>query len=51
MKGFVSEELQGLTFELKKHFRSVQRTRPEATRQGSSEFYFCAKDFYSNPAN
>jgi 23S rRNA (uridine2552-2'-O)-methyltransferase len=51
MKGFVSEELQGLTLELKKHFRSVQRTRPEATRQGSSEFYFCAQDFYSSPAN
>lgn len=45
-KSFVSQELHPFTLELKTHFRSVQRTRPEATRQGSSEFYFFAKDFH-----
>jgi 23S rRNA (uridine2552-2'-O)-methyltransferase len=45
VKSFISEELQAFTLELKKCFSSVQRTRPEATRQGSSEFYFYAKDF------
>ena len=50
-KGFVNQELHTFTLELKKHFHSVQRTRPEATRQGSSEFYFFAKDFHVNPNN
>ncbi len=45
LKSFVNEELQAFTLELKKHFAAVQRTRPEATRQTSSEFYFCAKGF------
>jgi 23S rRNA (uridine2552-2'-O)-methyltransferase len=45
MKSFISDELQSFTLELKKCFSSVQRTRPEATRQGSSEFYFYARDF------
>jgi len=45
VKSFISDELQVFTLELKKWFSSVQRTRPEATRQGSSEFYFYAKDF------
>jgi 23S rRNA (uridine2552-2'-O)-methyltransferase len=49
VKSFVSQELQTFTLELKKHFRSVQRTRPEATRQGSSEFYYLAKGFHGNP--
>ena len=48
-KGFVNQELHTFTLELKQHFHSVQRTRPEATRQGSSEFYFFAKDFHVNP--
>ena len=48
-KGFVDQELHTFTLELKQHFHSVQRTRPEATRQGSSEFYFFAKDFHVNP--
>lgn len=47
-KGFVNQELHTFTLELKQHFHSVQRTRLEATRQGSSEFYFFAKDFYMN---
>src|SRR4249920_9333 len=46
VKGFVNQELHTFTLELKQHFHSVQRTRPEATRQGSSEFYFFAKDFH-----
>ena len=45
VKSFISDELQAFTLELKKSFSSVQRTRPEASRQGSSEFYFCAKNF------
>ena len=50
-KGFVNQELHTFTLELKQHFHSVQRTRPEATRQGSSEFYFFAKDFHVNSNN
>ena len=46
IKSFVSNDLHGFTLELKKSFRVVDRTRPEATRRVSSEFYFCAKDFY-----
>jgi 23S rRNA (uridine2552-2'-O)-methyltransferase len=49
VKSFVNEELQTFTLELKRLFSSVQRTRPEATRQGSSEFYFFAKGFHENP--
>jgi 23S rRNA (uridine2552-2'-O)-methyltransferase len=45
-KSFVNQELHTFTLELEKHFHSVQRTRPEATRQGSSEFYFFAKGFH-----
>jgi 23S rRNA (uridine2552-2'-O)-methyltransferase len=48
IKSFVSQDLRVLTDELKRHFSSVQRTKPEATRQGSSEFYFFAKGFHSN---
>ena len=51
VKGFVNQELHTFTLELKQHFHSVQRTRPEATRQGSSEFYFFAKDFQVNLNN
>ena len=46
VKSFVNDELHAFTAEIKKFFRSVQRTRPEATRQASSEFYFYAKDFH-----
>jgi 23S rRNA (uridine2552-2'-O)-methyltransferase len=49
VKSFVNEELHAFTLELKQRFHSVQRTRPEATRQGSSEFYFCAQKFHANP--
>lgn len=46
IKSFIGNELHAFTLVLKSHFRVVERTRPEATRQGSSEFYFCAKDFF-----
>ena len=45
VKSFVSNELQTFTAELKGHFGAVQRTKPDATRHGSSEFYFYAKGF------
>ena len=45
VKSFISEDLQLFSAELKQHFTAVQRTKPEATRQGSSEFYFFAKGF------
>jgi 23S rRNA (uridine2552-2'-O)-methyltransferase len=45
VKSFVSEDLQTYTTELKNHFTLVQRTKPEASRQGSSEFYFYAKGY------
>ena len=46
IKSFISNDLHAFTLELKRYFRVVERTRPEATRQASSEFYFCAKDFF-----
>lgn len=45
VKGFISPDLQTITGELKQHFKAVQRTKAEATRQGSSEFYFYATGF------
>jgi 23S rRNA (uridine2552-2'-O)-methyltransferase len=45
IKSFVSNDLHAFTLKLKEFFRLVERTRPEATRHGSSEFYFCARDF------
>jgi 23S rRNA (uridine2552-2'-O)-methyltransferase len=45
IKSFISDDLQLFTRELQQYFSSVQRTKPEATRQGSSEFYFNAKGF------
>jgi 23S rRNA (uridine2552-2'-O)-methyltransferase len=47
IKSFISNDLHAFTLELKSYFRFVERTRPEATRQASSEFYFCAKDFFA----
>ena len=47
IKSFVSEELRSFSAELEKQFRSVQRTRPDASRKGSSEIYFLAKDYRS----
>ena len=49
IKSFVSEELRSFSTEVEKQFRSVQRTRPDATRKGSSEIYFFAKDYQAKP--
>ena len=45
VKSFISDDLQTFTAELKNFFSAVQRTKPQATRPGSSEFYFYAKGF------
>ena len=45
VKTFVAEELRDFFSELKEDFALVDRTRPEATRKGSSEIYFCARGF------
>ena len=45
VKSFVSDDLQSYSAELKEFFATVQRTKPDASRHGSSEFYFCAKDY------
>lgn len=50
LKSFISNDLQMFTAELKQHFATVQRTKPEATRQGSSEFYFYANRFSGQAA-
>jgi 23S rRNA (uridine2552-2'-O)-methyltransferase len=50
IKSFISQDLQTFTRELQQYFSSVQRTKPEATRQGSSEFYFYAKGFVPRAA-
>jgi len=50
VKTFVAEELKDFTGELQEHFRTVQATRPEATRKGSSEIYLCAKGFRKKAA-
>lgn len=49
VKSFVSEELREFAAELDKCFHSVQRTKPDATRKGSSEIYFIAKDYQPTP--
>lgn len=45
LKTFVGEELKSFSEELSTRFRSVERTRPQASRKGSSEIYLCAKGF------
>lgn len=45
VKAFVAGEIETFFKELKERFRSVQRTRPEATRKGSSEIYLIAMSF------
>lgn len=45
VKTFMGEGLNDLSLELKRHFHSLQRTRPESTRKGSSEIYLCAQGF------
>jgi 23S rRNA (uridine2552-2'-O)-methyltransferase len=48
LKSFVSDDVHTFTAELKRYFSTVQRTKPAATRRGSSEFYFYAQGFSSN---
>jgi 23S rRNA (uridine2552-2'-O)-methyltransferase len=50
VKTFVGEELNPFSVELKERFRSVERTRPEATRKGSSEIYLAARGFRESQA-
>jgi 23S rRNA (uridine2552-2'-O)-methyltransferase len=45
IKSFMSNDLHELAGELRQRFAEVQRTKPEATRQGSSELYFFARGF------
>jgi 23S rRNA (uridine2552-2'-O)-methyltransferase len=45
VKSFVGDDLKAFSEELSERFETVQRTRPEATRKGSSEIYLCAKGF------
>jgi len=49
IKSFISENLHTFTAAIKKHFSTVHRTKPEATRQGSSEFYFVALGYSPSP--
>lgn len=51
VKSFMNNDLHQFTAELKRHFSEVQRTKPEATRQSSSEFYFFAKGFLAKSDN
>ncbi len=45
VKTFIGEESSAFFEELKPHFASLQRTRSEATRKGSSEIYYFGKGF------
>jgi 23S rRNA (uridine2552-2'-O)-methyltransferase len=45
VKAFQSDELDAFVAELGRSFRTVHRTRPEATRRGSSEIYAIGKGF------
>ncbi len=49
IKSFVSEELRIFSAEVDKQFASVQHTRPDASRKGSSEIYLFAKDYRPKP--
>ena len=51
VKSFVSEKLRAFSSEIEKHFRSVQGSRPDASRKGSSEIYLFARELKSMPAS
>jgi 23S rRNA (uridine2552-2'-O)-methyltransferase len=51
IKSFISEELHAFTAAMKRYFLTVQRTKPEATRQGSSEFYFVGLGYSPSPVH
>jgi 23S rRNA (uridine2552-2'-O)-methyltransferase len=48
IKSFISQDLHAFTAAMKRYFLNVQRTKPEATRQGSSEFYFVGLGYSPN---
>ena len=50
VKTFMSEELNALSEKIEEKFWSVDRTRPEATRKGSSEIYLCARGYRGSQA-
>ncbi|HEY1374974.1 MAG TPA: RlmE family RNA methyltransferase [Candidatus Binatia bacterium] len=50
VKTFVADELREYFDELKIDFQNVERSRPEATRKGSSEIYFVARGFKGRSA-
>lgn len=45
LKLFAGTEGEALAADLRRSFRTVKRTRPEATRAGSSELYLVALDY------
>ncbi len=47
VKVFMTSELDAVLAEIRRHFRSVKLTRPDATRKGSAELYAIALDFIS----
>ena len=47
MKTFMSAETNALLVELRRHFRTVKLSRPEASRKGSAETYVVALEFRS----
>ncbi len=49
VKTFVGDETTAFLMELKPFFASIQRTRAEATRKGSSEMYLIASGFRPGP--
>lgn len=49
VKTFTGQEADDFYAELRSRFRSVRRSRPEATRKGSSEIYLIGQDFKGNP--
>jgi 23S rRNA (uridine2552-2'-O)-methyltransferase len=51
VKTFVADELREYFDELKMDFQNVERSRPEATRKGSSEIYFIARGFNGRSAS
>ncbi len=50
VKTFAADELREYFDELKMDFQNVERSRPEATRKGSSEIYFAARGFKGRSA-
>jgi 23S rRNA (uridine2552-2'-O)-methyltransferase len=45
IKSFVNQELRAFSAEIERSFRSLERTRPDASRKSSSEIYLFAKNY------